>query len=1167
MLRLATENSDSPYFPLGFPLSRKAWNGFSVREVIEEAAGIGGNAAVYALRMLADRINAARSDQEPSVHAGHLIGMALITEILRHLVDRYCLRDRPGTLLEGIAVIQATRGPARVEQPARAFVDLYPPRSVLDGRQLPAAYLAGTDDDVPRRYTVSRELILLALTAANPALAPNRVLYDDAELKKAAAYERLIDDIDAFFKEQPPFPGTHEPLLEFLRAPMRACPHSIEGQLDYIRTRWAEFVAPELLDQLQFAADVLRESFQMRGHGPGPAQVLEFGPGYHLDWGYPEPAAFTLDLDWMSNVVLIAKSVYVWLDQLSRKYQRAIVRLDQIPDEELDRLARWGFTGLWLIGVWERSPASQKIKQIMGNPEALPSAYSLYDYVIAGDLGGEAAYASLRDRAWQRGIRLASDMVPNHVGLYSRWVIEHPDWFIQSGHPPYPAYRFDGPDLSLDPRVGLYIDDGYWEHRDAAVVFKRVDRWTGDVRYIYHGNDGTNMPWNDTAQLNFLIPEVREAVIQTILHVARRFPIIRFDAAMTLAKRHYQRLWFPKPGDAGAVPSRAEHGMTKARFDEVFPAEFWREVVDRIKAEAPDTLLLAEAFWLMEGYFVRTLGMHRVYNSAFMNMLKMEENSKYRTTVKNVLEFSPEVLKRFVNFMNNPDERSAVEQFGKGDKYYGVAVMMATMPGLPMFGHGQIEGFTEKYGMEYRRAYWDEPVDDYMVARHEAEIFPLMRKRHLFSGAENFAFFDVYVPQGWVDENVFAYTNRAGGDRALILYNNAYSTMRGCIHHAVPASVGDADTKALTSKTIMEALALDSADDIYHIFREHRTKLEYVVHAGTMAREGFHFDLGAYEYRAYLDFKSVRDFDGSWWRLAASLGGRGVPSVEEAYKEQVLEPIRAPFRNVMSAEILRAIATPFDEDTRAEFVAAMLPFLEAVAANTGLRLNPEEVCEKTAHDVEVLHTFAAQLRKARPGKPVTDFLLRPIPKKDTEDLAFWRVPLALAIMRQVLKARSESDVVSIQPPRGTDEWLLAKIVASAFEQLGAVPSVAYADALLVKILADYPALLDFAPGSGGAIAMRRMFDDPSVQQFLCMNRYEGVLWLNKEQMERLVYWLLFASLASLAAQPKGLAKQAIATRFENASEILNAVHTSGYRVEESLALLALETPTLPDTER
>ena len=186
------------------------------------------------------------------------------------------------------------------------------------------------------------------------------------------------------------------------------------------------------------------------------------------------------------------------------------------------------------------------------------------------------------------------------------------------------------------------------------MVFKHVDNATGATKYIYHGNDGTSMPWNDTAQLNYLIPAVREAVIQTILHVARNFPIIRFDAAMTLAKKHYQRLWFPEPGSGGAIPSRAEHGLTRPQFNAVFPVEFWREVVDRIAQEVPDTLLLAEAFWLMEGYFVRTLGMHRVYNSAFMNMLRDEDNAKYRAVMKNTMEFDLEILKRFVNFMNNP---------------------------------------------------------------------------------------------------------------------------------------------------------------------------------------------------------------------------------------------------------------------------------------------------------------------------------------------------------------------------------------------------------------------------------------------------------------------------------------------------------------------------------
>jgi len=78
----------------------------------------------------------------------------------------------------------------------------------------------------------------------------------------------------------------------------------------------------------------------------------------------------------------------------------------------------------------------------------------------------------------------------------------------------------------------------------------------------------------------------------------------------------------------------------------------------------------------------------------------MEENDKYRQTIKNILEFNPEILKRFVNFMSNPDERTAIDQFGKEGKYFGAAVLLTTMPGLPMFGHGQIEGFTEKYGTE-----------------------------------------------------------------------------------------------------------------------------------------------------------------------------------------------------------------------------------------------------------------------------------------------------------------------------------------------------------------------------------------------------------------------------------------------------------------------------------
>ena len=603
----------------------------------------------------------------------------------------------------------------------------------------------------------------------------------------------------------------------------------------------------------------------------------------------------------MPRVVLIAKSTYVWLSQLERRFGREVRRLDQIPDEALDELAAHGFNGLWLIGLWERSQASRRIKQRRGQADALASAYALYDYVVADDLGGEAALRDLEGRAASRGIRLAGDMVPNHVGIDGKWVAENPDWFIQLDHPPYPGYRFDGPDLSSNPAMAVMIEDHYWDDSDAAVVFKRVDRAGGEARYIYHGNDGTTMPWNDTAQLDYLKPEVREAVIQTILHVARTVPIIRFDAAMTLAKRHIQRLWYPPPGHGGAIPSRSAYGgMSAEAFERSMPVEFWREVVDRVAREAPGTLLLAEAFWMMEGYFVRTLGMHRVYNSAFMNMLKREENADYRLLMKNVLAFDPRILGRFVNFMNNPDEETAIAQFGDGDKYFGAAVMMATLPGLPMFGHGQVEGFREKYGMEYRAPTFDEEADERMVQRHRREIAPLLHRRSQFAPAETFRLYDVFGDDGSVREDVYAYSNRAAGGASLILFNNRYPRSDGTIHRSVPFAEPWSNG-SMRDEAIHEALGIAGGEQRFTVLRERLAGLDYLHRSDDLIRQGLRFSLDGFQSRAFTEIREVRDEDGSYAGLHAQLAGAGVPDVDEARLDWSLRRPRAAFLALLAA--------------------------------------------------------------------------------------------------------------------------------------------------------------------------------------------------------------------------------------------------------------------------
>ncbi len=466
------------------------------------------------------------------------------------------------------------------------------------------------------------------------------------------------------------------------------------------------------------------------------------------------------------------------------------------------------------------------------------------------------------------------------MGIDSAWVIDHPDWFLSLDQPPYPSYSFQSENLADDPHVAIILEDHYYSHSDAAVVFQRRSLSGDDVRYIYHGNDGTSFPWNDTAQLDYSKAYVREAVIQTILHVARNFPIIRFDAAMTLAKKHIQRLWFPPPGEGGAIPSRAEHGMTRAEFDACMPHEFWREVVDRVAAEVPDTLLLAEAFWLMEGYFVRTLGMHRVYNSAFMHMLRDEDNAKYRLAIKNTLEFDPQILRRYVNFMNNPDEKTAVEQFGNGDKYFGVCTVLATLPGLPMFGHGQIEGYREKYGMEFRMPKWDEFPDEALIGGHDWKIFPLLHRRYIFAGVEHFLLYDLFGDDGHVDENVFAYSNRSlSGERGLVVYHNRFADTRGWIKTS--AAYLDKDSGSLVQKSLAEGLDLPPSG--YAIFRDFITHLEYIRSCSELREKGLYFQLGAYQHHAFLDWRFVDGPD--WAAIHDALKGAGVEFMEGRWQE------------------------------------------------------------------------------------------------------------------------------------------------------------------------------------------------------------------------------------------------------------------------------------------
>jgi len=1118
----------------------------------EALFGLRGSVLVADLagaRRLAARMNQARALGEapgtPTITAGELGAIGILHEIFHHVVDRYDRRLSPGALRDAVTELEEEIGGRRLSRVLARFEAEFP-----DGAEPMAGHDPLAPGETPpapgsaeARAEALEELLLLALTNANPAAEPLRELFDDAPLAATTDYQLVIARLEELLDSGPALPGG-EPLVSMLRAPMLASPTSLAGQLRYIRERWAGLLAElGLLDKLLMSLDVMSEEeralhLRFGGAGAGLAEAPSFTG---LD---AEPERFSWDSDWMPRVVLIAKSTYVWLDQLSRRHGREIRTLDAIPDEELDRLARWGVTGLWLIGLWERSKASQRIKQLRGNPDAVASAYSLDDYRIADDLGGEDAFGRLRDRAWARGIRMASDMVPNHMGIDSRWVVEHPDWFIALSGPPYPAYSFNGPDLSSDERVGIFLEDHYYDSSDAAVVFRRLDRWSGENRYLYHGNDGTSFPWNDTAQLDYLKAEVREAVIRTILDVARRSPIIRFDAAMVLAKRHVRRLWYPEPGEGGAIPSRAEHALPRAAFDAAMPKEFWREVVDRVAAEVPDTLLLAEAFWMLEGYFVRTLGMHRVYNSAFMHMLRDEDNEGYRRVMKETLEFDPEILKRYVNFMSNPDEKTALDQFGKDDKYFGVATLFATMPGLPMLGHGQVEGFGEKYGMEFRRAFLDEQPDPWLVERHEREIFPLLHRRGWFGGAEDFTLYDFVRDDGSVDENVFAYSNGRGPTRSLVVYHNRFASTAGRVRESAAFAVKAGDgSKSLRRRTLGEALGLTgAAEDTFLSFRDVRNGLEYLRPARELSDGGLWVHLDAYQGHVFWEFREIRDPAGIWRRLADHLGGRGVPSLEDALRELELEPVHAAVRAVLAAPGLVELVRDGADVDLGPLDGPLHALAEAVRTATGTRGKSAEVVALTRARLAAVRAgaraAAAPRDRRRAPDPVGAAFADPWHRAV---LAGWSVfePLGRLAVAAMTGPTSRA---------WFDELRLGPVVGAGLRASDLDESTAGTAASRVRALLALPRPSNVG-GRTGPERARRLVEgwlaQADVRQLLRVNAWEGVEWFGREEWRELLDWALL--LDRLDGASDGLP---VVKRLVEASE------AAGYRVDRLRELLA-----------
>lgn len=435
---------------------------------------------------------------------------------------------------------------------------------------------------------------------------------------------------------------------------------------------------------------------------------------------------------WPLHPSIYEISTWVWLTDLSRKYGKKI-DLSTVPAEEWDAIAAFGFDAVWLMGVWERSPAGiavanrnsglmedfRRALRDFRTGDNVGSPYCIRGYRADPHLGGSEGLAHARSELSKRGMRLILDWVPNHVAPDHPWVIEHPEYFI----------RGTEEDLRNDSSSFLEIGG----------------------RVFACGRDPYFPAWPDVLQLNAFAPGLRHAVIETLSSIAQQCDGVRCDMAMLVLNPIFERTWGHR---AGPPPS----------------TEYWRDVIPAIKRIHSSFLFIAEAYWDLE-WELQKQGFDFCYDKKLYDRLEHSNAENIRLHLCADLEYQ----KKLLRFIENHDEPRSAASFPLA-KIRTAAVTFSTQVGARLFHEGQFEGRKVRPPVFLGRRP-EEPVDEELQAFYKKLLTAI--DGPVFRQGE----WSICERTGWPDNpsflNLVAWSWRKEDERYLIVVNLSESQAQG----------------------------------------------------------------------------------------------------------------------------------------------------------------------------------------------------------------------------------------------------------------------------------------------------------------------------------------------------------------------------------------------------
>ena len=441
--------------------------------------------------------------------------------------------------------------------------------------------------------------------------------------------------------------------------------------------------------------------------------------------------------------ILYEINIRPWLYELSKKYEKSITKIRDIPLQELDYLKENGIDIIWMMGVWQLGEYGLEFDKTIDyysnylpdwkEEDVIGSPFAITEYTCNKELGTNEDLIWLRLQINERNMKLMLDFVPNHSAV-------------------------DAPSAEFNPKLYIRAPEGK----------KDSGRYT-NLGYAYGRYSNNADAWKDVIQFNYWEEETRKFMKDNLMTVLNYADGVRVDSSSLVLNDVFVKVWEEELN---------YWGYTKPK------TEFYEEAINEIKLKYPNAILLAEVYEDWETELIYKVGFHYTYNKPLLNSLIGESSD----VNKYLLNTKPEFLAHSTHFVENHDEdRVVFSMKGNIEKAKAAGTIAATIGGMIFINHGQWSGYMNKLEVHLRRG--AEEMEDGGVIRYYKKLMKIIQEP-AFTGLK-YSYIDNKT--GEKKDDFIAYLREEDKSYYLVVVN--YSNTAGCANIPINNIKGNGEVK------------------------------------------------------------------------------------------------------------------------------------------------------------------------------------------------------------------------------------------------------------------------------------------------------------------------------------------------------------------------------------